>query len=337
MFRSLTGILVIVLVLTTSGCELKLPSMPWDAKSPIKSDAEETQAAPEGENGAIADDPAAADVALLPPAMRNLPYEEVELPMQDRLVMYGRLYVPGMKPEGDEAVASTGNGNEEGAPKYPLVILLHGLNRNQLAWGELPAILVKANYAVLALDLRGHGKSTRTTNGRRVSWRFLDKTQWRKLPEDIVSLIRTFGSGEDYPRVDGKNVALIGEKLGANVAVLAARDSRETVKALTLISPGLDYKGLMPSQAILDFHAPVLLLTSQDDEYANKSTRGLYNWLLDSKTLLEYGRIGDGADMLTGHPTIMHAIRDWLLKALPAPAIPASALLPAEKASLPSP
>jgi pimeloyl-ACP methyl ester carboxylesterase len=326
MFRQLIGILLILF--TMSGCDIKLP---WDAKPPVKADAEEAQAASEGEGGGATDDPAAADVALLPPAMKNLPYEEVELPMRDRLVIYGRLYVPGMRPEGDEAVASADSGDEEGAPKYPLVILLHGLNRNQLAWGELPAVLVKANYAVLALDLRGHGKSTRTASGRRVTWRFLDKAQWRDLPEDIVSVIRTFRTGEDYPRVDGKNVALIGEKLGANVAVLAARDSRETVKALTLISPGLDYKGLTPSQAILDFHAPVLLLTSQDDEYANKSTRGLYNWILDSKTLLEYGRIGDGADMLTGRPAIQHAIRDWLLKSLPPPV---TSLPPEEKTNL---
>ncbi len=296
----------------SSGCD-----MPWAAKPAPKEEA----AKEETGGGAETMDPATAALALLPPLMKTLPFEEVTLPMADRLTIYGRLYAPGMKMESDESPAPAASASENEAaqgPKYPLVILLHGLNRNETAWSDLPAVLVKAGYAVLALDLRGHGKSTRTTSNRRITWRLFEKEDWLQLPKDVAAIVHAFAHNEDYPQVDGQHIVLIGEKLGANTAVLAAKRAGEAVKALVLVSPGLDYKGLTPSQAILDFNHPVLLMTSQDDEYANKSTHGLYNWILGSKTLLEYGRIGEGAEIFTGRPAIEQALADWLNKTLPA-------------------
>lgn len=40
-----------------------------------------------------------------------------------------------------------------------VVVLLHGMNGNQLDWGKLPESLQGQGYAVLAVDLRGHGQS----------------------------------------------------------------------------------------------------------------------------------------------------------------------------------
>lgn len=294
-----------------SGCD-----MPWAAKPAAK---EEEPKKEEKSSAVETMDPATAELALLPPLMKTLPFEEVSLPMPDRLTLYGKLYAPGMKMESDDAPAPAAATEEEAAngPKYPLVILLHGINRNQTAWSDLPAILVKSGYAVLALDLRGHGKSTRKTGKRRVTWRLFEKADWQQLPKDVATVVRLFAHNEDYPQIDGQHIAIVGEKLGANTAVMAAKRAGDAVKALVLVSPGLDYKGLTPSQAILDFNHPVLLMTSQDDEYANKSTHGLYNWILGSKTLLEYGRIGDGAEIFTGRPAVEQALADWLLKAFP--------------------
>lgn len=46
-----------------------------------------------------------------------------------------------------------------------VVVLLHGTNGTQLDWGTLPETLQKAHYAVIAIDLRGHGQSKGTTLG----------------------------------------------------------------------------------------------------------------------------------------------------------------------------
>src|ERR1044071_9524015 len=43
--------------------------------------------------------------------------------------------------------------------KAPGVILLHQRAKDKGSWGSLPAQLVKQGYAVIAIDLRGHGES----------------------------------------------------------------------------------------------------------------------------------------------------------------------------------
>src|SRR4051812_45289247 len=40
-----------------------------------------------------------------------------------------------------------------------VVVLLHALSGTQLDWGTLPEQLQKENYAVITVDLRGHGQS----------------------------------------------------------------------------------------------------------------------------------------------------------------------------------
>jgi pimeloyl-ACP methyl ester carboxylesterase len=307
-------LLLSVFCFTASGCDLKLPPMPWDP--PPKKEAEEGKD-DHGEAGGEEVEPLDLN-KLLPEAMRTLPYEEVEIPMKDQMMIYGRLYDPSLKPEGEEAEdpPTDEEGNYIG-PKYPLVILLHGLNRDYKTWSDLPASLVKAGYAVLAMDLRGHGKSTLTRRKNRVSWRLFKKEHWLLLSKDVDEVIRYFQNSEDYPQVDGKTVALIGEKLGSNVAVYAARDMHDYVKAMILISPGLDYKGIIPSQAIVDYTNPALLITSQDDLYSYQSTERLYNWLLGPKALQVYKKIGDGSDMLSHRTTLGSQMTDWLVKSMP--------------------
>lgn len=310
---------------------MKLPPMPWDKPVPkTNAPATDKEAASSGEGGGSQEDSGPVDeTAFLPQSMKVLPYEEVSIPLKDQLIIYGRLYDPDLKSEEEEstgaatektAPAEAGHEEDPVKPKYPLVILIHGIGRNHVTWNDLPAILVKAGYAVFAMDLRGHGKSTTTASKHRVSWRLFSKEQWLLLPKDIGEVIDYFQAGEDYPEVDGKTVALVGEKLGANVAVYTARDRHDAVKAMVLISPGLDYKGIIPSQAIVDYTNPALLITSENDPYSYQSTERLYNWLLGVKALQVYKHIGDGSDMLTNRTSLGAQIKDWLTQQMPAQA-----------------
>jgi hypothetical protein len=106
------------------------------------------------------------------------------------------------------------------------------------------------------------------------------------------------------------------------VAIFSARDKLENVKAMVLISPGLNYKGLIPSQAIVDYTNPALLITTQDDPYSYSSTERLYNWLLGVKAMQVYKKIGDGSDMLSHQSALGENITDWLVRQMPSPAKP---------------
>jgi len=298
--------------------------------------ADDKKKAEEAEKAAVVE-PSGPPEEVFSPGMKGIGFEDITIPMKkDHLLLFARLYVPGMKPDDEESAAPEADG-EEPKVKFPLVILLHGLNHTHKVWNDFPASLIKAGYAVLAVDLRGHGKSTKTQSGHRITWRFFKPADWKQMPLDICEAIRFFSKSEDYPAVDGENIALIGEKLGANVAVLTTQKTKEAVKTLTLISPGLDYKGLIPSAGLMEFNKPVLLLTSQDDEYGNKSTHGLYNWILGQKTLMEYGRIGDGAEMLVGKPAIAATIVDWIGKVIKPGAVPAGPVVKTSAESTPEP
>ena len=60
--------------------------------------------------------------------------------------------------------------NIEGRKKYPTVVLLHSLGYSSQDWGNLIPDLNNAGYAVIAVDLRGHGKSIYDASFRQKTW-----------------------------------------------------------------------------------------------------------------------------------------------------------------------
>lgn len=325
----LVGALLLSVGLLESGCEM--PKMPWDKKPPAaqteEASAEEaaTEAAETTDESATAEEERDMN-KLIPEAMRDLPYSEVTIPMNDGLKIMGRLYDPAIIKDADGDTVTPADSEEDyTGPKYPLVILLHGLNLNQSHWQSLPHTLMKAGYAVFAMDLRGHGQSTRASRGRSLNWRALPDVQWPALYRDVGQVIDYFGKSEDYPEVNNSQVALIGEKLGANVAIWAAKQD-DKVQALVLLTPAMLIKGLDAGKGVMDYPNSTLILVNQDERESYSAARYLYSWLGGPKVLQVYQKAGEGADMLTAQPAIAYQIRDWLDKALPPVRIPGAAL-----------
>ena len=106
----------------------------------------------------------------------------------------------------------------DGGSGAPLV-LLHGLTSNRGAWRPLLPTL-EADYHVYALDLRGHGKSGRAPDNQ---YRNIDYAR------DVIAFLRQL----DAP------VVLMGESLGAMVAIVTAAQYADGVRALILLDPPL--------------------------------------------------------------------------------------------------
>lgn len=263
-------------------------------------------------------------LAKLPAALREFPYEEITIPTSDKVLLTGRLYDPAqVAAESEEEEVEAEDESESAEPRYPLVILLPGLNRDHLTWGDFPVDLVQAGYAVLALDLRGHGASNTVRGGRRFSWRFFQNEHWQRMPKDVNEVLQYFRKSEDYPQVDVSHTALIGEKLGANVAVMAARNDKKSVQALVLLSPGRNYKGLDPSASALEYPHAVLIMAGNADEYSFTSSQTLYRLFGGAKKMDLYQdtsekRMGSGSDMIINDPALKTTIIDWLKQSLPA-------------------
>lgn len=100
----------------------------------------------------------------------------------------------------------------------PLVVLLPSLGDLKEEYRFLAPSLLAAGYRVVAMDLRGLGKSS---------------TGWRdhaasSVGRDLVALLRHLNAGP---------AAIIGTSLGAGAAAWAAAEAPDTIRGLVLIGP----------------------------------------------------------------------------------------------------
>ena len=100
--------------------------------------------------------------------------------------------------------------------EFVSITFLHGLGSCGEDWIlQLP--IVAGDYAVLTVDLPGHGKSSIRPTWPRISC----------FAEDIADLIRTLGLGPTH---------VVGLSLGGAVAMQLALDYPEAVRSLTLVN-----------------------------------------------------------------------------------------------------
>src|SRR4030095_15029384 len=92
-----------------------------------------------------------------------------------------------------------------------------------------------AGIAARAIDLRGHGQSSGSAQDLRL------------MIQDVRAAARWLAV---RPNVRGDQIAIVGASLGASLALLAAGDVPQ-VRALALLSPSLDYRGLRTDTALI--------------------------------------------------------------------------------------
>jgi pimeloyl-ACP methyl ester carboxylesterase len=117
----------------------------------------------------------------------------------------------------------------------PAILLLHGYGEDRTAWKDFSKQLLNRGFAVMAMDLRGHGES-RTKNQRPIQ----ASPDWRtNLQEFPVDLDPALDFMKSQPRVDTRKMAVIGFDVGANLALIASGRFPE-VRTAVAIKPNLD-------------------------------------------------------------------------------------------------
>lgn len=163
--------------------------------------------------------------------------------------------------------ATTWSGTGEEAGKQA-IILVHQLASDRYEWAPFLAGLA-GDYALVSIDLRGHGGSTRTTDGRELQWRGFDGGDWSQIPLDVETAV-------SYVRGRGAtSIGLIGASIGSSAVMLyAATDPK--ISAVALLSPGLAYRGLDTKGPVQTYgERPLLLLTSKGDSKSEETVREL--------------------------------------------------------------
>ena len=145
----------------------------------------------------------------------------------------------------------------------PTVILLHMYRSDRSAWRPLVPKLHDAGFAVLAIDLRGHGESTQPSSmqlRRRVEQR--DTTVFRDMHKDIAAAYVWLA---EKPNVDLSQWGLVGASVGCSVALdYAARD--RSVDGVVCLTPGEKYIGVDSIEDIKQIAGRSILLLATEGE-----------------------------------------------------------------------
>jgi dienelactone hydrolase len=130
----------------------------------------------------------------------------------------------------------------------PGVLLLPMLGHGKEEWIPLAARLHQEGYGVLALDLREQGRTDR---------------------EHLVADVRAaFSFLREQKKVDAARIAIIGASIGANAALnFAAQEP--LVRLVVLLSPGLNYRGVLTEPPLRNYGARALMLVAAQEDLSS--------------------------------------------------------------------
>lgn len=192
----------------------------------------------------------------------------------------------------------------------PSILLLHMLARDRTDWNLLAAKLQAAGWAVLSLDLRGHGES-RLQGGKTLHWRDFSDADFNKMVLDVEAAQEYL---KGLKEVDLGRMAIVGASIGCNIALNYAADHPQ-VRALALLSPGLEYRGVLSEPAMRRYGASgrsALIVASTDDPYSADSSKRLKSLAEARTALILYPGAGHGTRMLAKERDLEERILGWL-------------------------
>lgn len=146
----------------------------------------------------------------------------------------------------------------------PAVLLLHGYGEDRAVWKDFSKQLIDRGWAVMTLDLRGHGES-RVKNGAPFQLSPQSRTNSREFPLDLDPSLDWLKS---RPRVDGRKIVVIGFDVGADLALIASGRYPE-VRTAIAINPKLDDSLSMAGSAH-DFQPRSTLIVVPDAGEGNR-------------------------------------------------------------------
>lgn len=200
--------------------------------------------------------------------------------------------------------------------EFSTVILLHSLGYNSQWWGDLPKDLLAKGYAVLSIDLRGHGESIYNVKLSKTSWKNLKNSAFAKYPSDIVEVMNVIKS-ENTRLTFFKDWAIVGADIGASAGVIAADEYPIEPKTIVMISPAIKTRGLYIPINIAHLDTTDFLSISGTDDNASQEAEKylskfaqneFMSFTSDSKTT--------GMLMLKNDPGLSKMIAEWIFEYL---------------------
>ena len=150
--------------------------------------------------------------------------------------------------------------------KLAAVLLLHGFGEERSVWeGFISEHLLKNDFAVLNIDLRGHGASALKGEEKLIanrSW----LTDSKQFPLDLEAAVNWLKSQNE---VDQNRIAVVGGSLGANLAYVASGKYEAIRSAVALSGSPQDAKMLARDCKNFQPHSILYIATQGDDQSAD--------------------------------------------------------------------
>ncbi|GAB4514361.1 MAG: hypothetical protein OHK0046_16350 [Anaerolineae bacterium] len=198
---------------------------------------------------------------------------DIDLPADDGRVLRGTYHVPF---EGDA----------------PAVLLLHQMYTTSASWDRVIDPLLENGYRVLAVDLRGYGR----TRGA---------IDWQKAQDDTQTWMNWLAA---QPGVGA--IQIMGSSMGANLGLVGCAQAARCTGAVAL-SPGLHYFGVYTQDALTS-GKPALILYADRDRIPRRDVPQMIELAGESLTVQTYSGRAHGIDLLRAYPESLSVIIDWL-------------------------
>ncbi len=204
----------------------------------------------------------------------------------------------------------------------PAVLLIHSFERNHTDWDVFATALQRNGIAALAIDLRGHGESTRRLTSQGPELMDFHRFTPRDYQDMLLDVEAAMDWLTDQPGIDKQRVGIVGSSLGANVAMRYTLFN-EDLAALVLLSPGIVYKDLRTDDAMQKLGPmPLRIAVSRNDPFAFESCKRLIELRkesghgADTNELIICTGYLHGTDMLKGVRDLPTILIDWLKQTL---------------------
>lgn len=148
------------------------------------------------------------------------------------------------------------------------VLLLHQFGSDRHSYDSFAKRLQAVGFSVLSIDGRGFGESTKTAEGKTIGPSRTNESV-RAMNGDVAAAYEFLAKQKN---VDPARIAIVGASYGSSLALIYGAENK-SVKAVALLSPGLNYFGNMPTEpAVGKFGDRALLMVAAEDDKESADT-----------------------------------------------------------------
>lgn len=193
-------------------------------------------------------------------------------------------------------------------PEAGAVILLHQLGSDRSEWAPLVERLHAApSITTLAIDMRGHGESTTSSEGE-VEFHAFDRDAWARTQEDVLAAVAFLASDESGVRPT--RISAVGSSIGST-AVVAAAAREPRLASLAVISPGRAYHGFDALTPMLELGSRGFFAIVSRDETEGVETAEAMARVTHTDAMVVDGTV-HGVALFSAEPTTLDRLVEFL-------------------------